>query len=134
MKVCSSCPTATITALSPCPTESTSLDLRGENHTLVERLKNPISLETVKTSLEKKEKNLAAAQKEASHKAKEAEEKLKAVGKLEEEKKTLEVVAKMSREDLAELKKSYAEWETKLERITAKKTELGQFVKEYVTL
>ena len=79
---------------------------------------------TVKTALEKKDTELAAAQKEASQKAKEANEKLKSVGKLEEEKKTLEVAVKKSREELAE-------WRTKLEHIIAKKAELEQFVEEF---
>ena len=78
----------------------------------------------MKTALEKKDTNLAVAQKEASRKTKEAEEKLKTVRKLEEEKKPLEVAAKKSREELAELKKSYAEWETKLKHISTKKNEL----------
>lgn len=52
--------------------EKSSLeDLDGKNHKLVERLKNYISLEIVKTALEKKDTELAAAQKEASRKAKE---------------------------------------------------------------
>lgn len=41
------------------------------------------------------------------------------------------VAAKKAKEEIAELKKSYAEWETKLERVTAKKLELEQFIEEF---
>ena len=85
----------------------------------------------MKNALEKKDVDLAAAQKEASRKAKEAKEKLKTVGKLEEEKKALEVTVQKSKEELVELKRSHAEWETKLKHIAAKKAELEEYVEEF---
>lgn len=124
-------PIAVVFVFPPCPTEFTSSDVRGENRKLVERLKNCISLETVKTVLEKKDEELASAWKDASRKTKEAEDKLKSAERLEEERKTLEVAAKKAKEEIAELKKSYAEWETKLERVTAKKLEMEQFIEEF---
>ena len=74
---------------------------------------------------------MAATQKEASRKAKEAEEKLKTVRKLEEEKKALEATVQKSKEELVGLKRSYAEWETKLKHITANKAELEEYVEEF---
>ena len=59
--------------------------MRSENRQLQARLKSVVSLERMKEALEKKDLDLAAAQKEAREKTKLADQKLASVGKLEEE-------------------------------------------------
>jgi hypothetical protein len=76
-------------------------------------LRTSISLETMKQALEDKDKELALAQKEARSKTKAAEEKLASVSKLEEEVRTLIAAAEAARNEISELRKTNAEWETK---------------------
>ena len=59
--------------------------MRSENRQLQARLKSVVSLERMKEALEKKDQDLAAAQKEARDKMTLAEQKLASIGKLEEE-------------------------------------------------
>nr|XP_020154808.1 DNA polymerase alpha catalytic subunit-like [Aegilops tauschii subsp. strangulata] len=67
--------------------EQTALmgDVRSENYQLRARLKSVVSLEKMKEAPEKKDLDLAAAQKEAREKTALADKKLASVGKLEEE-------------------------------------------------
>ena len=62
----------------------TQADLRSENRQLQAHLKSVVSLERMKEALEKKDRDLVAAQKEAREKTKLADQKLASVGKLEE--------------------------------------------------
>ena len=78
----------------------------------------------MKKSLDKKDSDPVLAQKEASRKAKEAEDKLKAFEKWEEEKKTLEDVAKRSTQEAVEA-------EAKLKGVTTKKAELEKLIEDY---
>ena len=59
--------------------------MHSENRQLQARLKSVVSLERMKEALEKKDQDLAAAQKEAREKTTLADQKLALVGKLEEE-------------------------------------------------
>ena len=43
----------------------------------------------------------------------------------------MEATVQKSKEELVELKRSHAEWETKLKHIAAKKAELEEYVKEF---
>ena len=63
--------------------------MRRENRQLQARLKCVVSLERIKEALEKKDQDLAAAQKEAREKTMLAVKKLPSVGKLEEGNTTL---------------------------------------------
>ena len=67
------------------PSGFTRADVCSENRQLQARLKNVISLEKMKQALEKKDLDLAAAQKEAREKTALADKKLASVDKLEEE-------------------------------------------------
>lgn len=60
-----------------------------------------------------------------------AETKLKIVEKLEEENRLLKVAVEKSAEELVEVKKYYAKWETKFGQVTTKRAKLEQFVEEY---
>ena len=59
--------------------------MRSENRQLQAHLKSVVSLERMKEALEKKDLDLAAAQKEAREKTTLADQKLASVGKLEDE-------------------------------------------------
>ena len=59
--------------------------MRSENRQLQAHLKSVVSLEKMKEALEKKDLDLAAAQKEAREKTVLADKKLASVSKLEEE-------------------------------------------------
>ena len=67
------------------PSGFTRTDVRSENRQLQACPKNVISLEKMKQALEKKDQDLAAAQKEAQEKTLLADKKLASVDKLEEE-------------------------------------------------
>ena len=67
------------------PSDSTRADVRSENCQLQARLKSVVSLEKMMEALEKKDPDLAAAQKEAREKTMLADKKLASVSRLEEE-------------------------------------------------
>ncbi|XP_044950055.1 uncharacterized protein LOC123399735 [Hordeum vulgare subsp. vulgare] len=98
---------------------------------LFERLKNYISLVTMKEALEKRDEELASACKDVKQKTQAVEAKLKMVGTLEEENWLVKAGAEKTTTDLAELKKHYAEWETNLEKATTKKAELEKFIEDF---
>ena len=65
--------------------------MRSENRQLQARLKSVVSLERMKEALEKKDMDLAAAQKEAREKTTLADQKLASVGKLVDENSNLKI-------------------------------------------
>ena len=71
------------------PSDSTRIDVHTENRQLQARLKNVISLDTMRKALEKKDADHAGAQKVARKMADVAEKKLASVCKLEKENETL---------------------------------------------
>ena len=79
--------------------------MRSENCQLQARLKNVISLEKMKRALEKKDLDLAVAQKEAREKTALADKKLASVGKLEEENSKLKTVVSDANREVERLKK-----------------------------
>ena len=108
--------------------------MHSENRQLQARLKSLVSLEGMKEALEKKDLDLAAAQKEAHEKTTLAGQKLASVGKLEDENATLKTVVsdanrevKQPRKDkenltaeVEGLKTSTGKLESHLEQLAAK--------------
>ena len=87
----------------------------SENRQLQARLKNVISLEKMKQALEKKDQDLAAAQKEAREKTTLADKKLASVGKLEEENSKLKTSVFEANREVEQLKRDKDILTTKLE-------------------
>jgi hypothetical protein len=83
------------------------------------RLRNVISLDTMKQALEHKDNALAGAQKVAREKTEAAEAKLASVGKLEEENASLKTAVEAAKKEATELKKEQAEWAKKIEDQTS---------------
>ena len=79
--------------------------MRSENRQLQSRLKSVVSLERMKEALEKKDLDLAAAQKEAREKTKLADQKLASVGKLEDENAKLKTAVSDANREVEQLRK-----------------------------
>ena len=79
--------------------------MHSENRQLQARLKSVVSLEKMKEALEKKDQDLAAAQKEAREKTKLADQKLASVGKLEEENAKLKATISEANQEVQQLRK-----------------------------
>ena len=94
--------------------------MRSENRQLQARLKNVISLEKMKQALEKKDLDLAAAQKEAREKTTLVDKKLASVGKLEDEIVQLKKDKESLTDEVGNLKAKQCELESYLGQLAAK--------------
>ena len=108
--------------------DSTRTDVRSENHQLQARLKNVISLEKMKQALEKKDLDLAAAQKEAQEKTALADKRLALVGKLEEENSKLKTAVSDANREVERLKKDKDKLTDEIGSLKAKKGELESYL------
>ena len=79
--------------------------MRSENCQLQARLKSVVSFERMKEALDKKDQDLAAAQKEAREKTTLADQMLASVGKLEEEYTKLKTAISEASREVEQLKK-----------------------------
>ena len=79
--------------------------MHSENRQLQARLKSVVSLERMKESLEKKDLDLAATQKEACEKTTLADQKLASVGKLEDENAKLKTAVSGANREVEQLRK-----------------------------
>ncbi|KAI4994394.1 hypothetical protein ZWY2020_029442 [Hordeum vulgare] len=82
-------------------------------------------------ALEKRDEELASAWKESKEKTHATESKLKLVALVEEENGLLKAGVEKSAVELVDLKRHYAEWVAKFEKVTAKKAELEKFIEEF---
>ena len=110
------------------PSDSTRTDVRSENRQLQGRLKNVVSLEKMKQALEKKDLDLAAAQKEAREKTTLADKKLASVDKLEEENSKLKTAISDANREVERLKKDKDKLTDELGSLKAKKGELESYL------
>ena len=108
--------------------DSTRTDVHSENRQLQARLKNVISLEKMKQALEKKDLDLAAAQKEAQDKTALADKKLASVGKLEEENSKLKTAVSDANREFERLMKDKDKLTDELGSLKAKKGELESYL------
>ena len=102
--------------------------MRSENCQLQACLKNVISLEKMKQALEKKDQDLAAAQKEVREKTTLADKKLTSVNKLEEENSKLKTAVSEANKEVATLKKDKDTLTDKVVNLIAKKGELEAYL------
>jgi len=102
------------------PSDFTRTDVRSENRQLQARLKNVVSLEKMKQTLEKKDLDLAAAQMETREKIALADKKLASVGKLEEEIAQLKKDKEILTNEVGSLKAKKGELESYLGQLAAK--------------
>ena len=79
--------------------------MHSESRQLQARLKSVVSLEKMKEALEKKDLDLAAAQKEVREKTSLVDKKLASVGKLEEENSKLKTAISEANREVEQLKK-----------------------------
>ena len=86
------------------PSDSTRTYVCSENRQFQARLKNVISLDTMKRALERKDHELAGAQMVAWEKTEVAEKKLASVGKLEEENARLKTAIEEVKKKLPNLR------------------------------
>ena len=100
----------------------------SENRQLQARLKNVISLEKMKEALEKKDQDLAAAQKEAREKTVLADKKLASVGKLEEDNSKLKIAVSEANRELEQLKKDKENLTNEAGSLKANKGELESYL------
>ena len=91
-------------------------------------MKNVISLEKMKQALEKKDLDLAAAQKEAREKMALADKKLASVGKLEEENSKLKTAISDSNREVEQLKKDKDKLTDEIGNLKAKKVGLESYL------
>ena len=98
--------------------------MRSENRQLQARLKSVVSLERMKEALEKKDQDLAAAQKEAREKTTLADKKLASVGKLEEENAKLKTAISEANQEVEQLKKDKENLTNEVGSLKAKTGEL----------
>ncbi|KAI4975179.1 hypothetical protein ZWY2020_048786 [Hordeum vulgare] len=85
----------------------------------------------IRDSLKKRNEELASSWKEAKQKTQTVETKLRTVGSLEEENRLLKAGEEKCATELAELKRHYAKWESKFEKVAAKKVELETFIEDF---
>ena len=110
------------------PSGFTRADVCSENRQLQAHLKNVISLEKLKQALEKKDLDLAAAQKEVRDKTTLADKKLASVGKLEEENSKLKTVVSDANREVEQLKKDKEKLTDELGGLKAKNGELESYL------
>ena len=106
------------------PSDFIRTNVHTENRELQSCLKNVISLEKMKQALEKKDLDLAAAQKEAREKTTLADKKLASVGKLEEENSKLKTVVSYANREVERLKKDKDKLSDEIGSLKAKRGEL----------
>ena len=102
--------------------------MHSENRQLQARLKSVVSLERMKEALEKKDLDLAAAQKEAREKTTLEEQKLASVGKLEEENRKLKTVISEANREVEQLKKDKENLTTEVAGLRAKTGKLESYM------
>ena len=104
--------------------------MRSENRQLQARLKSVVSLERMKEALEKKDLDLAAAQKEAREKTKLADQKLASVGKLEEENAKLKTTISEANQEVEQLRKDKENLTTEVGGLRAKTDKLESYLEQ----
>ena len=104
--------------------------MRSENRQLQSRLKSVVSLERMKEALEKKDLDLAAAQKEAREKKKLADQKLASVGKLEEENAKLKTAILDANQEVEQLRKDKENLTTEVGGLRAKTGKLESYLEQ----
>ena len=104
--------------------------MRSENRQLQSRLKSVVSLERMKEALEKKDLDLAAAQKEAREKTKLADQKLASVGKLEEENAKLKTAISDANREVEQLKKDKENLTTEVGGLKTKTDKLESYLEQ----
>ena len=102
--------------------------MRSENRQLQAHLKNVVSLEKMRQALEKKDLDLAVAQKEAREKMTLADKKLASVGKLEEENSKLNTAISDANREVERLKKDKDKLTNELGSLKARKGELESYL------
>ena len=102
--------------------------MRSKNRQLQARPKNVISLDKMKQALEKKDQDLAAAQKEVREKTTLADKKLASVNKLEEENSKLKTTVTEANKEVARLKKDKDTLTDKVGNLMTKKAELEAYL------
>ena len=107
--------------------------MRSENRQLQARLKSVVSLERMKEALEKKDQDLAAAQKEAREKTTLAEQKLALVGKLEEENAKLKTAISEANREVEQLKKDKENQTTEVVGLKTKTGKLESYLGQLAT-
>ena len=107
---------------------STQIDVHSENRQLQARLKNVVSLVTMKQALERKDNELAGAQKVAREKTEATEEKLASVGKLEEENANLKAALDAANKEVSRLKNDKIALSDKASELVGKKNDLEAYL------
>ena len=102
--------------------------MRSENRQLQALLKSVVSLERMKEALEKKDLDLAAAQKEAREKATLVDQKLALVGKLEDENVKLKTVVSDANREVEQLKKDKENLTTEVGGLRTKTGKLESYL------
>ena len=102
--------------------------MHSENGQLQARLKSVVSLERMKEALEKKNQDLAAAQKESREKTTLADQKLASVGKLEEENSRLKTALDAANREVSRLKNDKIALSDKASELMGKKKDLESYL------
>ena len=102
--------------------------MHSENRQLQAHLKSVVSLEKMKEALEKKDLDLAAAQKEAREKTTLADKKLASVGKLEEENSKLKTTISEANREVEKLKKDKKNLTNEVGSLRARTVELESYL------
>ena len=110
------------------PSDFTQADVRSENRQLQARLKSVVSLERMKEALDKKDQDLAAAQKEGRDKTALAEQKLASVGQLEEENTKLKTAISEANREVEQLKKDKENLTNKVGSLRAKTSKMESYL------
>ena len=100
------------------------------NRQLQARLKSVVSLERMKEALEKKDLDLAAAQKEACENMMLADQKLASVGKLEEENAKLKTAILEANQEVEQLRKDKENLTTKVGGLRTKTDKLESYLEQ----
>ena len=104
--------------------------MHSENRQLQARLKSVVSLERMKEALEKKDQDLAAAQKEAREKTTLADQKLASVGKLEDENAKLKTAISDANREVEQLRKDKESLTTEVDGLGAKTGKLESHLEQ----
>ena len=110
------------------PSDSTRTDVRSENRQLQAHLENVISFEKMNQALEKKDQDLAAAQKEAREKTSLADKKLASVRKLIEENAKLKTAVGEANKEVVQLKEEKVALADKVDVLTRKRDGLETYL------
>ena len=104
--------------------------MHSENRQLQDRLKSVVSLERMKEALEKKDHDLAAAQKEAREKTMLADQKVGSVGKLEEENAKFKTAISEANREVEQLKKDKENLTTEVGGLRTKTGKLESYLEQ----